>query len=82
MIRETRTYALHVERYGDRYLALIPALKGCAAWGASYEEAIACAGEAAIRQVENLQVAGAPIPAEDLDLPVSLGVTVRTAIIS
>lgn len=82
MIRQSRTYSLHIERRGGKYFALVPALEGCAACATSYEQAVNRAGHAVDAYVARLQADGVPIPIEETDIPLSLGVTIRTAVIS
>lgn len=78
-----RTYTLSIEKHPDGYLAYFPALPGCNTWGRTHEEAIKYAEEALALYLETLAAHGDPLP-EDTDNvnPVSLGVTVRTAIIA
>ena len=77
-----RTYSLSIKKREGGYLAFFPALPGCNTWGASYEQAVTNAEEALAVYLETLTEHGDPIPEEDGDEPVSLGITVRTATIS
>jgi predicted RNase H-like HicB family nuclease len=82
MKTSTRTYTLSIEKHPDGYLAYFPALPGCNTWGKTYEDAVKYAEEALAGYLETLAAHGDPIP-EDVDSqPVSLGVTVRTAVIA
>lgn len=78
----TRTYSLAIEKHPGGYVAHFPALAGCNTWGNTHEEAIAHAEEALTVYLETLAENGDPIPEERNDEPVSLGVTVRTAVIA
>lgn len=44
------------------FLACVPDLDNCAAWGTTYEEALARAHEAIRADLESRRVFGAPIP--------------------
>jgi antitoxin HicB len=78
-----RTYTLTIEKHPDGYLAYFPALPGCNTWGKTHEEAVKYAEEALTLYLETLVAHGDPIPEEvDNSEPVSLGVTVRTAVIA
>jgi antitoxin HicB len=78
-----RTYTLSIEKHPDGYLAYFPALPGCNTWGKTHEEAIKYAEEALTLYLETLIAHGDPIPEEPENRePVSLGVTVRTAMIA
>ena len=82
MEKKGLTYRLEIERHDDGYLAYLPALPGCQTWGKTYEAAVRFAEEALSGYLETLAKHADPIPVEsDIDAPVSLGVTVRTAII-
>jgi predicted RNase H-like HicB family nuclease len=79
----SRTYTLSIERHDDGYLAYFPALRGCHTWGNTYEAAVRNAEEALELYLETLAAHGDPIPEDQtFNKPVSLGVTVRTAVIS
>ena len=66
-----------------RQLAYFPALPGCHTWGNTYEAAVRHAEEALTGYLETLAKHGDAIPVEtNIDTPVSLGVTVRTAVIA
>ena len=78
----SRTYALTIERHEDGYLAYFPALPGCNTWGQTYEEAVHNAHEALTLYLETLTDNGDPIPEETTQEPVSLGITMRTPIIT
>ena len=79
----SRTYTLTIEKHPDGYLAYFPALTGCNTWGSTYEEAIRNAEEALELYLETLAAHGDPIPDDPaINQPVSLGVTVRTPVIS
>jgi predicted RNase H-like HicB family nuclease len=83
MQKKALTYTLEIERHDDGYLADFPALPGCHTWGKSYEVAVRYAEEALAGYLETLAKHGDPIPVEgEIDAPVSLGVTVRTAVIA
>jgi antitoxin HicB len=83
MEKKALTYTLEIERHDDGYLAYFPALPGCHTWGKTYEAAVRYAEEALAGYLETLAKHGDPIPVEaDIDAPVSLGVTVRTAVIA
>ena len=74
---------LEIEHHDDGYLAYFPALPGCHTWGKTYEAAVRYAEEALTGYLETLAKHGDPIPVEsDIDAPVSLGITVRTAVIA
>lgn len=78
-----RTYTLSIEKHPDGYLAYFPALPGCNTWGKTYEEAVKHAEEALALFLETLDELGEPIPEENnVNEPVSLGVTVRVPIIA
>jgi len=78
-----RTYTLAIEKHPDGYLAYFPALPGCNTWGRTHEEAIKYAEDALALYLETLAAHGDPIPEETDNVePVSLGVTVRTAVIA
>lgn len=77
-----RTYSLTIEQHEHGYLAFFPALPGCHTWGRTYEDAVKHAEEALAGYLETLAEHGDPIPEEDADAPVSLGVTVRTSTIA
>jgi predicted RNase H-like HicB family nuclease len=76
------TYSLVVEEQDRGYLASFPALPGCNTWGRTYEEAVHNAREALTVYLETLTDNGDPIPEETTKEPVSLGITVRTPIIT
>jgi len=76
------TYSLVVEEREGGYLAYFPALPGCNTWGQTYEEAVRNAHEALTLYLETLMDNGDPIPEETTQEPVSLGITVRTPIIT
>jgi len=79
----SRTYTLSIERRDEGYLAYFRALPGCHTWGDSYEAAIRNAEEALEVYLETLTAHGDPIPDDQtINDPVSLGVTVRTPVIS
>ncbi len=79
----SRTYTLSIERHDDGYLAYFPALPGCHTWGETYEAAVRHAEEALELYLETLASHGDPIPHDTVvNQPVSLGVTVRTPVIS
>jgi len=83
MEKKALTYTLEIERQNDGYLAYFPALPGCNTWGRTFEEAVKHAEEALAVYLETLAAHGDPIPVEaDSDATVSLGVTVRTAVIA
>ncbi|MFI4960304.1 MAG: type II toxin-antitoxin system HicB family antitoxin [Hyphomicrobiales bacterium] len=71
-----------MEEHDGGYLAYFPALPGCNTWGVSYEEAVRNAREAVSLYLETLADNGDPIPEETTQEAVSLGITVRTPIIS
>jgi antitoxin HicB len=76
------TYSLVVEEQDGGYLAYFPALPGCNTSGRTYEEAVRNAREALTLYLETLTDNGDPIPEETTQEPVSLGITVRTPIIT
>ena len=79
----SRTYTLSIERHDEGFLAYFPALPGCHTWGKTYEAAVRNAEEALELYLETLAAHGDPIPEDQLlNAPVSLGVTVRTPVIS
>lgn len=79
---ETRTYSLTIEPRDSGHLAFFPALPGCQTWGNSFEEAVKNAEEALAVYLETLAAHGDRIPDEtDIDVPVSLGVMVRTPVV-
>jgi predicted RNase H-like HicB family nuclease len=79
----SRTYTLSIERHEDGYLAYFPALRGCHTWGTTYEAAVRNAEEALEAYLETLVAHGDPIPDDQaISEPVSLGITVRTPVIS
>jgi predicted RNase H-like HicB family nuclease len=81
--KEALTYTLEIERHDDGYLAYFPALPGCHTWGKTYEAAVRYAEEALSGYLETLAKHGDPIPVEtDIDAPISLGITVWTAVIA
>ena len=83
MEKKALTYTLEIERHDDGYLAYFPALPGCHTWGKTYEAAVGLAEEALSGYLETLAKHGDPIPVETgIDRPVSLGITVRTAVIA
>ena len=83
MEKKALTYTLEIERHGEGYLAHFPALPGCHTWGKTYEAAVRYAEEALSGYLETLAKHGDPIPVEtDIDAPISLGITVRTAVIA
>ena len=83
MIKQALTYTLEIERHDDGYLAYFPTLPGCHTWGTTYEAAVKHAEEALSGYLETLAAHGDSIPVEtEIDAPVSLGVTVRTAVIA
>jgi antitoxin HicB len=83
METETRTYTLAIEKYPDGYLAYFPALPGCNTWGKTHEDAVRYAEEALRLYLDTLIEHGDAIPEEkENNQPISLGVTVRTAIIA
>ena len=71
-----------VEERGGEYLAYFPALHGCNTCGRTYEEAVRNAREALTLYLETLTDNGDPIPEETTRERVSLGITVRTPIIT
>jgi predicted RNase H-like HicB family nuclease len=76
-------YSLSIERHEDGYLAYFPALPGCHTWGKTYEAAVRNAEEALELYLETLASHGDQIPDDQTTKePVSLGVTVRTPVIS
>lgn len=80
---DSRTYTLSIERHEDAYVAYFPALPGCYTWGKSYEAAVRNAEEALELYLETLAAHGDAIPDDQvINEPVSLGVTVRTPVIS
>jgi antitoxin HicB len=80
---QTRTYSLAVEPQDDGYLAYFPALPGCHTSGRTFEEAVKNAEEALAVYIETLTAHGDPVPEEiNIEEPVSLGVTVRTPVIT
>jgi len=82
MKHREHTYSLTVERHSDGYLAYFPALPGCQTWGSTFEAAVKHAEEALAGYLDTLMDHGDPIPEEHNDEQVSLGVTVRTAVIA
>jgi antitoxin HicB len=79
----SRTYTLSIERHDGGYLAYFPALAGCHTWGETYEAAVRNAEEALELYLETLAAHGDPLPDDQaVNEPVSLGVTVRTPVIS
>jgi predicted RNase H-like HicB family nuclease len=79
----SRTYTLSIEHEDDGYLAYFPALLGCHTWGKTYEAAVRNAEEALELYLETLAAHGDPFPEDQaVDQSVSLGVTVRTPVIS
>ena len=83
MEKKALTYTLEIERHDDGYLAYFPALPGCHTWGKTYEAAVKYAEEALTGYLETLAKHGDPIPVEtNVAAPVSLGITVRTAVIA
>ncbi|MGA3303971.1 MAG: type II toxin-antitoxin system HicB family antitoxin [Methylovirgula sp.] len=79
----SRTYSLSIERHEDRYLAYFPTLPGCHTWGKTYEAAVRNAEEALELYLETLLAHGDPIPDDQaISELVSLGITVRTQVIS
>ena len=79
----SRTYTLSIERYDDGYIAYFPALPGCHTCGKTYEAAVRNAEEALALYLETLAAHGDRFPDDQsINEPVSLGVTVRTAVIS
>ena len=79
----SRTYTLSIERHDDGYLAYFPALSGCHTWGKTYEAAVLYAEVALELYLETLAAHGDPLPDDQaLKEPVSLGITVRTPVIS
>jgi predicted RNase H-like HicB family nuclease len=79
----SRTFTLSIERRDDAYIAYFPALPGCHTWGTTYEAAVRNAEEALGLYLETLASHGDPIPDDQtINEPVSLGVTVRTPVIS
>ena len=79
----SRTYSLTIERHEDGYLAYFPALPGCHTWGKTYEAAVRNAEEALELYLDTLASHGDPIPDDQaIHQPVSLGITVRTPVIS
>ena len=84
-MRKKLAYVLTIEFHPEEsgYLAFFPALPGCHTWGKTYEAAVRYAEEALSGYLETLAKHGDPIPVEtDIDAPVSLGITVRTAVIA
>ncbi len=82
MERREATYSLVIEEREGGYLAHFPALLGCNTWGQTYQEAVHNAREALTLYLETLTDNGDPIPEETTQEPVSLGITVRTSIIT
>ena len=83
MTRQQVTYTLTVEEQGGGYLAYFPALPGCVTLGTTYEEAVSNASEALALYLESLDALGKPLPTEDdVQEPVSLGITVRVPVIT
>jgi predicted RNase H-like HicB family nuclease len=82
MERSETTYSLVVEEQEGGYLAYFPALPGCNAWGETYQDAVRNAREALTLHLETLTDNGDQIPEETTQEPVSLGITVRTSIIT
>jgi len=79
----SRTYTLSIERHDDTYVAYFPALPGCHTWAKTYEAAVRNAEEALELYLETLAAHGDPLPDDKMiNEPVSLGVTVRTPVIS
>jgi predicted RNase H-like HicB family nuclease len=79
----SRTYTLSIELHNDRYVAYFPALPGCHTWAESYEAAVRNAEAALELYLETLAAHGDPLPDDEaVNEPVSLGVTVRMAVIS
>ncbi len=69
-----RTYtAVLVKDEQGRYLASVPALKGCHTWGADIGEALMMAREAIEGYLAVLQEDGGPIPEEGRLVPVEMG---------
>jgi antitoxin HicB len=78
-----RTYTLSIERHEGTYVAYFPALPGCHTWGHSYEAAVRNAEQALELYLQTLAAHGDPIPHDQMTQePVSLGLTVRTPIIT
>jgi len=75
------TYSLAVEPHDGGYLAYFPALAGCQTWGVTFEMAVLHAEEALAVYLDTLMAHGDSIPPEESTDQVSLGVTVRTAVI-
>jgi antitoxin HicB len=83
MEKKALTYTLEIERHDVGYLAYFPALPGCHTCGRTYEAAVRYAEEALTGYLETLAKHGDPILVEkNVDAPVSLGITVRTAVIA
>ena len=79
----SRTYTLSIERFDEAYVAYFPALPGCHTCGKTYEAAVRNAEEALALYLETLAAHGDRLPDDQpINEPVSLGVTVRTAVIS
>ena len=79
----SRTYTLSIEKHPDGYLAYFPALPGCHTWGNTYEVAVRNAEEALELYLETLVANGDPIPDDQTtNEPVSLGITVRSQVVS
>jgi antitoxin HicB len=78
-----RTYTISIEEYPDGYLAYFPALPGCHTWAKTYEDVVKYAEETLAGYLNALAPHGDDIPEEtDTNAPVSLGVTVRTPVIT
>jgi len=83
MEKKALTYTLEIERHDDGYLAFFPALPGCHTWGRPTKTRWSTPREALAGFLETLAKHGDPIPVErNIDAPVSLGVTIRTAVIA
>ena len=75
---ESLTYNVVIEPLVEcGYGVTVPALSGCFTWGRTYQEAVEMAKDAITGYLRALQKCGEPIPIEEPQVPVAIGLSVR-----
>ena len=71
------TYQVFIEPLVEGgYAVTVPTLTGCFTWGRTYQEAVEMAKDALAGYLQSLQNHGDPIPVEEPQMPVVLGISV------
>jgi len=70
------TYTVKIKKEKGEFIVIVPALRGCHTFGATYEEAVMRAKECIEGFLTALRKVGDPIPVEKIETPSSFRMSV------